>query len=238
MSPCDHIYLDYNQFKAEEKYEYIGSYSTAKMCYFFDPQEGLEEPYRNYVLGSQGNIWSEYIWGREDLLYKAFPRIIALAESTWSSLENKDWERFMRYMEQSHYERIRNMGIENAAPLSLGTEDAHWLKGEVTDKWVSMSWIVSGAFNQKGVYEVAFIHTDGEDGLLIRNVKLRINDAIIGEDDHEGRASNPGTNNIYTFTVSDAPSSSSKIVVSAEVSADGNYDTQGVLHVYPADLKN
>ncbi|OHT10304.1 Beta-hexosaminidase [Tritrichomonas foetus] len=238
MSPCDHIYLDYNQFKAVEKYEYIGSYSTVKMCYFFDPQDGLEDEYKHYILGSQGNLFSEYIWEREDLHYKAFPRIVALSESTWTKSENKNWERFIRSLEQSHYEKIRQMGVDNAAPLSLGTEQAIWTQGEFSGRWVSVTFPITGAFNQKGTYEIAFIHVKGEDGLKIRNVKLLIDNVEIDSDIHEGRAGNPGENNIYTVTVADAPGASQQLAVHAEVCADGEYDTTGVIHVYPADVKN
>ena len=239
MSPGDHgCYFDYYQFRAKDKYEYLSNLGTLKMIYVFDPTEPVAEEKRYLVLGAQGNLWSEYIWERDDLFYKAFPRVLALAESSWSKVENKDWERFLRGLDQSHYDKIYQMGIDNAAPIGLGSVPT-WQKGDFsTEKWMSTSFTVSGSFNQKGTYDIAFIHKNGENGIKIRNVKLLINNAVVASDDHEGTAANPGVNNIYTMTVDQAPFENDKIEVSAEVMADDGIDSEGSIHVFANDLKN
>ncbi|KAK8883695.1 hypothetical protein M9Y10_042793 [Tritrichomonas musculus] len=239
MSPGDHgCYFDYYQFRGKDKYEYLSNLGTLKMMYYFDPSQPVAEDKRYLVLGAQGNLWSEYIWERSDLLYKAFPRILALAESSWCPADNKDWERFLRDLDQSHYQKILDMGIENAAPISLG-DSAKWEKGDfVEEKWLSTSFSVSGSFNQKGTYDIAFIHVNGLSKIKIRNVKLLINNAVVGSDDHEGTAGNPGTNNIYTMTISQAPSETDKIEVFAEIEAVDGIDSSGYVHVFAHDEKD
>lgn len=239
MSPGDHgCYFDYYQFRGKDRYEYLSNLGTLKMVYIFDPTEPIADDKKHLVLGAQGNLWSEYIWERSDLLYKAFPRLLALAETGWSLQDNKNWEKFLRELDQSHYNKIGYMGIENPAPIGLGTR-AIWEKNDFTvDKWVSSSFPVSGAFNQMATYDVAFIHTDGKDGIKIRNVKLLVNNAVVGSDDHEGTAANPGVNNFYTMAVNVAPAETDKIEVYAEIQAVNGTDSAGSIHVFAHDEKN
>lgn len=203
MPPGDYgCYFDYYQFRGKDKYEYLSNLGTLKMMYYFDPVQLVAEDKRYLVLGAQGNLSSEYIWERSDLLYRAFPRILALAESSWCPVDNTDWERFLRDLDQSHYQKILDMGIENAAPISLG-DSTKWEKHYfVEEKWLSASFAASSSFNQKGTYSIAFIHSNRLSKIKIRNVKLLINNAVVGSDDHEGTAGKHGINNIYTMTIS------------------------------------
>lgn len=265
MSPSDRLYLDYSQFKANDIYEYIGESVTTKMIYHYDPLEDFEnnknekivkkdytivnnDDLKDYVIGAQACLWSQFIWDSNDLFYKAFPRLLALSESTWCEKENKNWERFMRDLDQNQFKKLHYMGFQtdtdkpSCAQLSFSNDDfasAEWKKGEFsTSKWLTASFTVSEAFNKYGQYEIAFIHVNGEDSIKMRNVKLLINDVVVDVDDHEGSAGNPGVNNIYSVTVKSSPQPNDKITIYVEALAEGGTDSEGRIHVYPADLRN
>ena len=48
-----------------------------------------------HVLGTQGQLWTEYIATPEQLEYMAFPRLLALAEVAWTSADQKDYKTFL-----------------------------------------------------------------------------------------------------------------------------------------------
>ena len=71
--------------------------------------------------GSQICMWSEKLVGfskngktysqDEHLIYMLFPRVFALAESTWTLADKKDYDKFYNKM-QIHFKRLDNAGID------------------------------------------------------------------------------------------------------------------------------
>ena len=108
MTPNTHCYLDYYQTKDPRRLEPwgIGGYVSVGKAYSLDPYDQLTEAERPYILGVQGNIWTEYIAGFAHLQHMVLPRLAALAEVGWSC-ERRDAEDFRRRMEvfRKLYER-------------------------------------------------------------------------------------------------------------------------------------
>ncbi len=95
LTPMSHCYFDHYQSENEEEPLAIGGYLPLKKVYSFNPiPEELNEEEAKYVLGAQGNIWTEYMKTSDKVEYMAFPRIIALAEATWSKPALKDYTDF------------------------------------------------------------------------------------------------------------------------------------------------
>jgi len=95
MSPTSHCYFDYAQSKAPGEPEAIGRLITLSKVYEFEPiPAGLPAERHNHILGAQGNLWSEYLHGRKDVEYFAFPRAAALAEAVWSPAAPRDFADF------------------------------------------------------------------------------------------------------------------------------------------------
>ncbi|PSK91886.1 hexosaminidase [Haloactinopolyspora alba] len=67
------------------------------------------------VLGTQGQLWSEYLPTPEHVEYRAFPRLCALAESAWSG--PGDWSDFTRRLEH-HRLRLDVLGVPRTQPSS------------------------------------------------------------------------------------------------------------------------
>jgi hexosaminidase len=63
--------------------------------YSYEPTpEILSETEAKYILGAQGNVWTEYMTTAEQVEYMVLPRMSALSEVVWSSKEIRNWEDF------------------------------------------------------------------------------------------------------------------------------------------------
>lgn len=111
MTPGSFCYLDHYQADPAGEPFAFGGYNTLQNTYSFDPVPiELPADKQKYILGAQGNVWTEYILTPENVEYMAYPRAIALAEVNWSPADSKDWERFI-YSLEKHYNRLNRLGI-------------------------------------------------------------------------------------------------------------------------------
>lgn len=97
MTPNSHCYFDYYQSENEDEPLAIGGFVPLEKVYHFNPiPEGLTEEEASFVLGAQGNLWTEYIPDGKQVEYMIFPRITALSESVWTHAPEKDYLDFVR----------------------------------------------------------------------------------------------------------------------------------------------
>lgn len=101
MSPTTFAYLDYNQGERSIDPPIYASLRLKK-CYSFEPvPDGVDA---KYILGGQGNLWTEQVPTLRYAQYMTYPRAWALAEVYWSPKENKNWENFVSRVE-NQFER-------------------------------------------------------------------------------------------------------------------------------------
>lgn len=111
MCPTSHCYFDYYQANPDFEPVAIGGFTSLKKVYHYEPvPEGLDPQKASYILGAQGNVWTEYIATPEHAEYMALPRMTALAEVVWSSKESRDWENFQERL-QDQLARFDGMGV-------------------------------------------------------------------------------------------------------------------------------
>ncbi|AUC14744.1 beta-N-acetylhexosaminidase [Tenacibaculum sp. SZ-18] len=117
LTPLSHCYFDYYQSENENEPLAIGGFLPLEKVYSFNPiPEELTEEESKYVLGAQGNVWTEYIKTPEKVEYMAFPRAIALAEVLWSKPEHKNFIDFKNRLIQFQ-ERLRLNSVNFANHL-------------------------------------------------------------------------------------------------------------------------
>lgn len=118
MTPTSHCYFDYKQSdNSDEPLSNSGGFLPLEKVYSFNPiPEELSKEEAKYVLGGQGNIWTEYIPNEKQLEYMAFPRILAMSEVLWSPLENKNYPDFLARVENFHH-RLDALDINYANHL-------------------------------------------------------------------------------------------------------------------------
>jgi len=96
MTPTSYCYFDYYQADPRTQPLAIGGFLPLKKVYSFEPiPEELTPEEAQYILGAQGNVWTEYLVNEKYVEYMAFPRACALAEVTWTPQEKKDWWDFL-----------------------------------------------------------------------------------------------------------------------------------------------
>jgi hexosaminidase len=106
MSPTSHCYFDYYQGPPELEPLAIGGYLPLGKVYEYEPVPSeLGEGETKYILGVQGNVWTEYIATPQHVEYMAFPRACALAEVAWSFPERRDSISFFNRL-QKHLNRL------------------------------------------------------------------------------------------------------------------------------------
>lgn len=96
MTPTSHCYFDYKQNENEDT-EPEGQHQliTVEKVYSLDPAPAnMPAEYRKHILGTQGNLWSEYIAYPNRAEYAVLPRMAALSEVQWTQPEKKDFSNF------------------------------------------------------------------------------------------------------------------------------------------------
>jgi hexosaminidase len=63
-----------------------------------------------YLIGIQGQLWTEYIPTTEHLEYMAYPRVCALAERAWSEAGRRDFSEFENRL-KTHLRRLEIQGV-------------------------------------------------------------------------------------------------------------------------------
>jgi hexosaminidase len=97
MTPTDYCYFDYYQSKDTTEPLTIGGYLPIDKVYSYDPvPSGLNSAEARLIMGTQGNVWTEYMDSPEKVEYMIFPRIFAMAEIQWIDPEKKDYGNFLK----------------------------------------------------------------------------------------------------------------------------------------------
>ncbi len=111
MAPNSHTYFDYYQARSPGEPLAIGGFVPLEKVYAFDPVPAELSPDESArILGTQGQLWSEYMPTPESVEYMAFPRSTALAEVAWTPRERKDYDGFLRRL-KSFEQRWKSRGV-------------------------------------------------------------------------------------------------------------------------------
>jgi hexosaminidase len=91
MSPTTYCYLDYTQGDPSIENAIYASLSLKKTYEFNPLPEGVD---KKYILGGQGNVWTEQIPTIDHAFMMTYPRALSIIESVWSGEKNKNWNKF------------------------------------------------------------------------------------------------------------------------------------------------
>ncbi|MBK6831842.1 MAG: family 20 glycosylhydrolase [Flavobacteriales bacterium] len=129
MSPGSHCYFDHYQGDPANEPLAIGGYTTVQKVYSYEPiPVELKPDQHKYILGAQGNVWTEYILTPEHVEYMAVPRMLALAEVLWIPKEKRDEADFIRRLE-AEFLRLEGMKVNASKSLyqvRLRLEQGHF----------------------------------------------------------------------------------------------------------------
>ena len=114
MTPTAYCYLDFYQSSnrvAEPRAATWAGPLTLSKLYSFDPMPtNLPPRLQHHILGTQGNLWTEWLPSLQHAEYMIFPRGCALAEVCWSAQDGRNWNDFMRRL-RVQAQRFDQLGI-------------------------------------------------------------------------------------------------------------------------------
>lgn len=125
MAPTTHCYFDYQQVK-DTQFEpsRCGGFIPIERVYSLDPApDSLSVEARSHILGTQANLWAEYMTNEQMVEYQALPRMSALAEVQWTQPDCKDYKAFLQRLtrftslfERYHYTYAKHLWPDRQIP--------------------------------------------------------------------------------------------------------------------------
>jgi hexosaminidase len=175
MTPESPLYFNHSQSINEDSVTQ-GGYNPIENVYAYDPiPETLDAVQSAFIIGAQGNMWTEYIDNEKKLAYMLFPRLSAFSETVWTPVKKKNWESFERRLtrimerykfwgagfSQAYYD-IRSViipSVENRLEWKLETRNQNgkliWKNDSSADKVFNYTSPVP--INSSGNYGAAMI---------------------------------------------------------------------------------
>ncbi|AQT67026.1 Beta-hexosaminidase [Anaerohalosphaera lusitana] len=124
MAPVSPTYFDARNSDSEYEPAAIGyTPNTLGKVYAYDPvPQQLTDEQAEHILGSQAQVWTEYIETPEHVEYMVLPRMSALAEVVWSPKKSKDWPGYQQRLAKQ-YLRYGAMNANYWAPIPKGLQE-------------------------------------------------------------------------------------------------------------------
>jgi hexosaminidase len=157
MSPDGYCYLNF--YQSEDPADSIawGGFLPLKKVYGYDPiPKELDPAQRRYIMGVQGNLWSEYVKSPALAEYMLFPRAVALAEVGWTTFK-PGFEDFTGRL-IPHLKRLDQHGVNYSRHLFELSLQSKYIPGEnairVSIEGVPATRKINYSYtNSKGVVE-------------------------------------------------------------------------------------
>lgn len=132
MSPNNNVYIDLMQGDGVIEPPVYKSVRLTN-SYEFEPVPEGADP--KYIKGGQANLWTEQVYNMRHAQYMTWPRAFAVSESVWSPREKKNWNDFIRRVE-NHFTRFDVAEIKYAPsmyePIFNASKDGEQLKVEMS----------------------------------------------------------------------------------------------------------
>jgi hexosaminidase len=111
MCPGSHCYFDHYQGRGADEPLAIGGFTPLDRVLEFDPiPTGMSTAEAAYILGAQGNLWTEYIPNMAQLEYMTYPRAIALSTALWSETKPA-YEDFFTKVTNYHFPFLTSKNV-------------------------------------------------------------------------------------------------------------------------------
>jgi hexosaminidase len=117
MTPTSNTYFDYYQSQdmAQEPLA-IGGFLPLETVYAYEPvPPALDSVQAKHVLGTQGQIWTEYQRTPKNVEFMVFPRLLALAEVAWTPPALKNFADFSARLSR-HLVRLSVLDVNYRKP--------------------------------------------------------------------------------------------------------------------------
>ena len=115
MAPNRNCYFDIYQANRNIKQPLAQpGYLPLSTVYQYDPiPRELAEDQKQYIWGTQGNLWTEYIHTMFDAEYMVYPRACALSEVAWTPMNKRQYNQFLNRLRE-HSKRLDMLNVNFA----------------------------------------------------------------------------------------------------------------------------
>lgn len=113
MTPGAYCYFDYYQSTSSKEPLAIGGYVPLEKVYSWTVTPAAVKPEnKKYIIGGQGNVWTEYMADFSHVEYMAFARSMALSEVLWGT--NRNYENFTdRFLDHARFWKQNGANVAN-----------------------------------------------------------------------------------------------------------------------------
>src|SRR3989441_358359 len=117
MTPTSNTYFDYYQSQNTTAEPLaIGGFLPLDTVYAFEPVPAtFDAAQAAHILGTQGQIWTEYQRTPKNVEYMVFPRLVALAEVAWTPRELRNFADFIARL-RTHLARLDVLDVNSRKP--------------------------------------------------------------------------------------------------------------------------
>ncbi|WP_290531388.1 family 20 glycosylhydrolase [Akkermansia sp.] len=95
MASNEYCYLDFPQIQGQYNWGWMQT-TTLRKCYELDPAFGKSPQETGHIRGVHAAAWAEHLPDLNHLLYRVYPRAMAIAEAGWSPMNVRSWDNFRR----------------------------------------------------------------------------------------------------------------------------------------------
>ena len=111
MSPAANCYLDMKYDSTTTQGLFWAGYVEADKAYNWDPATLVPGVAKENILGIEAPIWTETISTMDEIEYMAFPRLLGIADLSWSSPASRNWNEYKTRVAKQG-DRLKAMGID------------------------------------------------------------------------------------------------------------------------------
>ncbi|BCU77349.1 beta-N-acetylhexosaminidase [Luteolibacter sp. LG18] len=173
--------------------------------------------------GAQAQLWTELMPKPEHVEYQAYPRAVALGETTWTIAANKDFKSFQQRL-AVHAKRLDAMKVNyrKLEPLPPVQWDKAALSPARTD--VTLEGPLAGPL-APGTYTATPAYESGGFGLWFDKIELLADGKVIATDAHRGFTGGQPKNAAYTLEVKSAVPATAKLTLRATADSHEGTDS-------------
>ena len=115
MTPSQTCYFDFYQApRRDEEPLAQGGFLSLSRVYTYNPiPKELPDDQKHHIMGTQGNLWTEYIPNMHHAEYMIYPRACALSEVAWTPLDKKSYPQFLNRLRE-HSKRLNMLNVNYA----------------------------------------------------------------------------------------------------------------------------
>lgn len=227
LCPVGPLYFDSRQTSdpGDNQALYPGPTTLRSVYEFNCDLSGVAADKKHLLWGAQAQLWTELMPEPEHVEYQAYPRAVALAETTWTVAANKDFKSFRKRL-ITHARRLDEMNVnyrklEPFPPIEWDSSAISPARKEVILEGKLTGPLAPGNYIATPSYE------SGAFGLWFDRIELLADGKVIASDVHRGFTGTHPKDVSYNLTVKSPVPAEAALILRATADSHEGTDSTG-----------